>query len=74
MKPWFADGPLTLPSLHVVGDREPPGSLERVRALSAAFANPRIISHESGHIVPRDAASVADMVDFIVEHCRQPIA
>lgn len=71
MEPWFADGLVDLPSLHVIGDREPPASLERVHALSAAFASPKIIKHESGHVVPRDAASVADVVDFIVEQCRQ---
>lgn len=70
MEPWFTK-PIDIPSMHMIGDTEPPESLNRCEELIKSFTNPRIVRHTAGHVVPKDESSLNDMVRFIVDQCEQ---
>ena len=44
--------PLGIPSLHIVGSKDPLVSRERSEAMAALFSSARMLEHGGGHVVP----------------------
>lgn len=47
------DGELTIPSIHIVGQRDSMVEASRSEALARRFDNPTILSHTGGHFAPQ---------------------
>jgi pimeloyl-ACP methyl ester carboxylesterase len=58
---------LTLPSLHVTGSRDDVVPMRDSLLLADRFANPLILRHAGGHVIPGDAALTARIHEFITQ-------
>jgi pimeloyl-ACP methyl ester carboxylesterase len=59
---------LDLPSIHVVGRRDTIVPRSESLLLAERFANPVILEHDGGHVIPDDPAITAAIGDFIASH------
>jgi pimeloyl-ACP methyl ester carboxylesterase len=59
------DGLLTVPSLHVMGRADGIVPIQDSLLLAARFANPVIIEHRGGHVIPDEPAITARIADFV---------
>jgi Serine hydrolase (FSH1) len=59
--------PLTLASLHVTGSRDGVVPMRDSLQLADRFANPLILRHPGGHVIPSDAALTARIEEFITQ-------
>ena len=48
----YPSEPISVPSLHVMGTTDPYVSIDRCEMLAGKFANPCIMTHGGGHIMP----------------------
>ena len=62
---------ITVPSLHVWGERDRLIFPHQSQAVVAHYSNAHTHVHETGHHVPMRAASVRAYVEFIGQHCRR---
>lgn len=65
-------GPLTIPSLHVMGRTDTIVPIGDSLRLADRFADPVVLRHDGGHIVPNDPAIVRGVNEFITAraaHC-----
>ncbi|KAF0682752.1 Aste57867_25155 [Aphanomyces stellatus] len=46
------DTPLSMPSLHIMGEQDELISIEKSRLLAAQFTNPTLLPHPGGHYIP----------------------
>jgi dienelactone hydrolase len=59
---------LTLPSLHVMGEADDIVPMHDSLRLADRFADPVIVRHPGGHIVPATATVTSRIAAFIAEH------
>jgi len=59
---------LALPSLHVIGRRDGIVPISDSLALADRFADPVIIEHGGGHVIPDDPAITTRIVEFVARH------
>lgn len=59
---------LRVPSLHVMGRRDGIVPMRDSQLLAERFAEPVIIEHDGGHVIPDDPAIAARIVDFVAHH------
>ena len=60
-----AIAPITLPSLHIIGDTDQIIPKQSSLDVAKTFQNPAIHNHPGGHQVPMKAADLNKIVDFI---------
>jgi pimeloyl-ACP methyl ester carboxylesterase len=61
---------LSVPSLHVMGRADGIVSIRASQLLAARFANPVIIEHGGGHVIPGDPAITTRIADFVANTTR----
>jgi fermentation-respiration switch protein FrsA (DUF1100 family) len=61
---------LVIPSLHVMGRRDCIVPMSDSLALADRFADPVIIEHGGGHVIPDDPAIATRIVEFMARHGR----
>jgi pimeloyl-ACP methyl ester carboxylesterase len=61
----FFDRLLTVPSLHVMGRADGVVPMQDSLLLAHRFANPVIIEHSGGHVIPDGAAIRSRIADFV---------
>jgi hypothetical protein len=64
---------LTLPSVHVTGWSDPVVPMRDSLLLADRFADPVIIEHRGGHVIPAAAAVTASIADFLARFCHEDI-
>lgn len=58
----------SVPSLHILSQRDTAVPAEQSLALKSLFAKPLTLEHDLGHCVPQRSAHVAAILDFITKH------
>jgi pimeloyl-ACP methyl ester carboxylesterase len=61
---------LSVPSLHVTGRRDTIVPIDDSLLLAERFADPVILVHGGGHVIPDDPAITTPIVDFVTSHAR----
>jgi fermentation-respiration switch protein FrsA (DUF1100 family) len=61
---------LTIPSVHVAGRADTIVAIRDSLALAARFADPIILKHPGGHVIPNDPSLTARIGRFMVERGR----
>ena len=57
--------PISVPSMHIMGEKDRLIPLEASRALLSSYVNPLVHEHDGGHHVPMRAANVRTILSFI---------
>lgn len=57
--------PLTTPSLHVIGETDTVVPPQDSLRLAGRFAEPIVLRHRGGHIIPSEAAAIESIAAFI---------
>jgi len=57
--------PLTIPSVHVMGRADGIVPLPDSMKLAQRFADPLILQHHGGHVIPGDSALTGQIADFL---------
>jgi len=70
--PWFAAGPLAVPSLHVIGRADSIVSPAASHALAARFAAPVVVEHDGGHVIADTPAVRTASRAFLTHMARRP--
>lgn len=63
---------LGVPSLHVTGRSDGIVPMRDSLLLAERFADPVIIEHPGGHVIPGDPAITARIADFLASHTKVP--
>jgi pimeloyl-ACP methyl ester carboxylesterase len=61
---------LSVPSLHVMGRADGIVPMRDSLLLAERFADPVIIEHAGGHVIPDDPAITARIADFVATHAK----
>jgi fermentation-respiration switch protein FrsA (DUF1100 family) len=61
---------LTVPSLHVIGRTDGIIPMRDSLLLVDRFADPVIIEHAGGHVIPDDPAITTQIADFVATHTK----
>ena len=64
---------LTLPSVHVTGRSDRVVPMRDSLLLADRFADPLIIEHPGGHVIPAATAVTASIADFLAGFCHEDI-
>ncbi|MFE2070913.1 hypothetical protein ACFXDH_52630 [Streptomyces sp. NPDC059467] len=60
--------PLTTPSLHVTGSKDSIVPMRDSLRLAGRFADPVLVQHGGGHVIPDEPEVVGRIVDFAARH------
>lgn len=66
--------PLSIPSLHIMGNRDRLITLEYSRALLPSYCNPQVHEHDGGHHLPQRAAdnrAILSFIDSTIENLKE---
>ena len=59
---------LTVPSVHVAGTADSIVPISDSLALAERFADPVVLEHPGGHVIPTDRELTARIAQFVIEH------
>jgi hypothetical protein len=62
---------LTVPSVHVTGRSDPVVPMRDSLLLADRFADPLVIEHDRGHVIPSTTAVTASVIGFLGGFCRE---
>ena len=63
---------LTTPSLHVTGSADRIVPMRDSLRLAARFADPSIVKHRGGHVIPAEPGAVGRIVEFVEQQATSP--